>query len=270
MDISIQPDERVLKYDYGQLREALIGYLADLDMRINDIMISKNNDGGVPVFCQGLDAGYYMRKKYAYNDNQDLYMKTPRVVVKFDDLVDNKDMNASQDIKCRYVFKNKSYEAFFRRKTKVMTVTNHFVANNYIRALEYYELIESLMRKISPYTYEFLGNTQFGAYELMSSIIQNPTLDASSQSKDFMVISTLELQINLWSINYSSIREIDVLKGVNEGDGFGGDVGKTEKDSNKWKWRINSKSPDGTEHISDMETPHNPNCLGCKECKISD
>lgn len=259
------PNSKILKYDFGQIQEALVAYMGTLELRLNNI-ISEND--GIPVFSHGLDAGYYMRKKYINNDSQELYNKIPRCVVKFEDIVDSPDQNGAQQVRIRYVFNNKTYEAMFRRKTMMQTVTNQFITTNYMRALEAVEIIQSLLHISYPYTYEFLGNTHQGAYELQNITIQQPSMEPSSVSKDFVVNFITDLQIHLWAIQYDTIREIKIFGndgdgGPNEGDGFTGDGGKTEG-KNKIKWVL--KPDNESEHT--FQTPHNPDCLGCEDCQI--
>lgn len=274
------PDGNINKFAFNQLQEALIGYLSSIEFRVNEIMnngVDKDDNTGIPVICHGMDTAYYFRKKMIINPESEIYQSIPRIMVKFEDVVDNRDQNGAQDIKIRYIFNDKTYEGLFRRKTMTMTVVNHFVAANYVRALEYIEIIQSLMRRAHPYTYEFLGNTHQGAYDMVSITMQNPDPSASSQPKDYVINFTCDLQIHLWSVNYSSIREIDLFKegNPNEGDGFTGGDGKTEPNTNKIKVVINSQINELNENgpgvnvvdnKSEFLAPHNPNCMGCKDC----
>lgn len=240
-------------YDFNQTLACLTAYIGYLENKIGKIVKD------LPVICQDLDVSYYHNKKFTKKENQEIYNKTPRIVVNFEDISDNKEQNTSQYTFTKYIHNNRTYKVPFRRTTITIQAQNYFIASNYIRALSYMEIVKSFLSRARSFTYVHVGNTMQASFELSTLSLQKADTSNSSESKDNRVLFMCDLQIHLMSIDYEKVK---LIVGVDDdGTEFVGD------EERNILFNIITTDPDLTKTISEIHAPNNPDCA-CKDCKI--
>ena len=209
-----------IPYKHENILLGITAFMGNIEKKLQLIV------PGLPVFM--LDTGdesYFQKFKYSSDNSQkDLYMVTPRFVVGLEDLLLQTEENTNQYNKFRYVFNNTAYRVKARRQATQITIKCDFVCSNVVKAIEYYELMASLMCVDNVFTYNVLGNTFQGSFATtIISMIKN-TMDASSTStKNYNVQCMVNLTLQPMFIRYETIEKLDDAVGGGGGVGDGGD-----------------------------------------------
>lgn len=196
------------KYNFQQLKTGIVAFVGNIERNLQEIIPS------LPVFVLNSgDDSYYLTSKFTKTDDKEIYLKTPRFILSFDDCTPQNDQNTTQYNKVTYSFKDKNYIATCRRIAVEMNVQTDFVCSNFVKALEYYEVILSMFSNDNSYTFEYLGNTMEASYSLSSIQFEKPSLEASSSQKNTSIKTSIVLVIQLIIIRPESIQLLnDTIK----------------------------------------------------------
>ena len=107
--------------------------------------------------------------------------------------------------------KQKNYSTQFRRISTSFTLEIIFVCQNYISALSNMEFMLSILGIDNAFTYLHLGNNFQASYFLQNSptIEKGQLNNSTSESKNTLLKTTLELNTQPCYINYNLISESD-------------------------------------------------------------
>lgn len=191
-----------IPYSFNQFELALIGFFSDFRKRINFIVPN------APVYFQNTgDFSYFIGKKFHQVRTSDIYMKTPRVVIKLEDIQVNQAEDTMFINQMDYVFDGTEYTCTVRRRTFAVTLQIYFVSPSIIAMMNHIEVMATFGARPNVFSYEFLGNTIDGQYTIQSNGSEIPTVDAGSQgSRDATYQTTMELQVPLWIPKIETIR----------------------------------------------------------------
>lgn len=205
--------EKEKTYLFNHYETALTAFVGVFENRLNNIYPK------IPVFV--LDTGdetFLMQKKFEENDKKEIYLKVPRCVLNIGEATFQTDQDSSQYNIIKYLMpSNTIYQAKFRRKATTVPIALEFVCSNYIKGLEYLEVLQSLMSNENVFSYEFLGNTYPASYKSDTFILEKNTTDSSS-NKNCVIKLSVDLNLQVMIIWYNSIK----LIGKNNDINFGG------------------------------------------------
>ena len=187
------------KYKFNQILSGLTAFIAGFEKRLNEI------DMELPVFV--LDSGdetYIFKEKFEITTEK--YMKVPRAIISVDDASFNTDQDTNQYIKFSYLHNEKQYKAQFRRKATNFPIVCNLVCSNFIKALEYMEIIISILSIDNVFTYDFLGNNYQGSFNLTSVNLEKNSMEVGG-TKNYVVKTNIDLQLQLMIVRYNTIQE---------------------------------------------------------------
>jgi hypothetical protein len=224
------------KYNFQQLKTGIVAFVGNIEKNLQQIIPS------LPVFVLNSgDDSYYLNTKFVKTEEKEIYLKTPRFIIAFDDCTPQTDQNTTQYNKVTYTYKDKNYQATCRRVSVEMNVQTDFVCSNFVKALEYYEVILSMFSNDNSYTFEHLGNTMEASYSLQSIQFEKAAMDASSTQKNTTIKTAILLVIQLIIIRPESIQLLDdTVKNLEYRLVTNNDIEKTEDQLND----VNNINPD--------------------------
>ena len=192
-----------IPYAFNQFETALIAFLSDFKKRINFLIPN------APVYFQNSgDFSYFVGKKFHKIKTADIYLKTPRIVLKIDDIQVNSAEDTMYINQMDYVFNDTEYTCICRRRTYNVTIQTYFVSPSYISMLNHVEVMSTFGARDNVFTYEFLGNTIHGQYTIQSNSTEVPSIDGGSQgSRNVTYSTTMELQVPLWIPKIETIQD---------------------------------------------------------------
>lgn len=193
-----------LPYSFNQFETALVAFFSDFRKRINFIVPN------APVYFQNTgDFSYFIGMKFHKVRTSDMYQKTPRVVVKLDDIQVNQSEDTMFINQMDYVFDGTEYTCTVRRRTYAVALQIYFVSPSVVSMLNHAEVMATFGARPNVFTYEFLGNTIDGQYTIQSNSTEFPTIDVGSQgSRDVTYTTTVELQVPLWIPKIETIKNL--------------------------------------------------------------
>lgn len=195
----------IKKYDFSQTITGLEAFLGVFEKRLQEI----HEEIPVMVLNTG-DETYLFKKKFQkVEDIKEIYLSVPRVVFDFDDASLQTDQNTSQYTYSTYVFNNILWEAQFRRQSLLFPVSCNLVCSNFIRSLQYFDMLASLLSIDNVFTYQFLNNNHDGSYNAQNFSFEKATMDQGSSSKNFVVKASIELSLQIWLPRYSTIKQLN-------------------------------------------------------------
>lgn len=194
-----------IPYKFNQLESGIIGFCSYLQLRLQQIIPN------LPVFVLNSgDFSYYVEKKFTEIDNKEMYLKTPRVVLKIDDIQQNASEDTNQYNRFNYIFDNKIYQSVVRRKAYNIQISCNFVSPNFITALNHMEVMALFTSRDNVFTYEFLKNTCQGAFTLTQSGNEMPSIDmGQGGTRNINTTFQIELQLHLLIPRIESIQLLD-------------------------------------------------------------
>jgi hypothetical protein len=156
-----------------------------------------------------LDTGddtFLNKKKFEETKNKEIYLSVPRCVLNIGESTFVTDQDSSQYVDIKYMMPDeKIYKAKCRRKASNISIGLELVCSNYIKGLEYLEVVQGLMSNENVFTYSFLGNDYEASYKSETFTLDKNTMD-SSANKNCVVKSTIDLQLQLMIVWYNSIK----------------------------------------------------------------
>mgnify|MGYP001233514779 CR=1 FL=1 len=200
-----------IKYAFNQFETALIAFCANIQLKLQNMVPN------LPVFIMnGGDFSYYVDKKFVETTNEELYLKTPRFVIKIEDIQMNQQEDSNQYNKIYYTFDNNdgkgpiNYQCVARRKAYNLQLSTNFVSPNLITALNHTEVMAVLSARDNVFTYEFLGNTIQSAYTIQPAGNDLPSIDmGQGGTRNVNSMNQIELQIHLIVPRIESIIPVD-------------------------------------------------------------
>lgn len=196
------------KYKFNQLLTGLKAFVGVLELRLQEIV----PDLPVLIYNTG-DDSYYLGAKFdpVTNPEKEIYQKVPRFVIEFGDNTPQTEQDSSQFIRIEYNYKDVNYTGLGRRKALSFEATGHFVTSNYIKALEYEEVLLSIFMRDNAFTYDWMGNTYEGAFNMTSLSTEKNGMDVGSGTKNATVNVQMELTLQPFILRYESIQKVDDL-----------------------------------------------------------
>lgn len=192
-----------IKYSFNQLETCIIAFLSDFRKRLQEIVPN------CPVYFQNNgDFSYFVGRKFIKMNTKDIYLKTPRIVLKIEDIQPNTAEDTNMYNTLRYKFEDKLYQTIARRKAYNITIQASFVSPSYISLLNHIEIMAIFAARDNVFTYGFLGNTIHSAYTFQSASSEMASLDVSSATRDVSYNSTFELQAHLWVPKIETIETV--------------------------------------------------------------
>ncbi len=192
-----------IKYDFDQIKTGLLAFVGDLEAKLQKILPD------LPVFVlQTGDASYYLNSKFVETDNKEVYQKTPRFVIGFEDIQPQTEQNTNKYNKVIFKKDDIEYVTKCKRFPVILTVTTDFISSNFLKGLENYEILSTITSRQNAFTYEFMGNTFEGAYALSSTTLEKPGMDVSAATRNFVVKTPLEIQLHLLMPRIESIQKL--------------------------------------------------------------
>lgn len=203
-------------YKFKQIETGLTGFVANFEKKLNEIY------SDIPVFV--LDTGdetFFFKEKFEKNNES--YMPVPRVVISINEVEFQADQDSNQYIKFLYRLENVNYKAQFRRKATNLPIVCNLVCSNFIKALEYLEVLACILSVDNAFTYEYMGNNYQGSFNLTTFGLEKNNMDMGG-TKNFVVKANLDLQLQLMLVRYKSIINLGMGGGLNSGNvnGVGG------------------------------------------------
>lgn len=195
-----------IKYSFNQFELSFLGFCSNLQQKLQAIVPN------LPVFVQNSgDFSYITDKKFVQTSNEEIYLKVPRFVIKFEDFQMNQQEDTNQYNKINYHFTDGyNYQAVVRRKAYDVQISGYFVSSNMITALNHMEVMATLMSRDNVYTYEFLGNTMQSAYNITQTSNEVPTIDMGQGGTSNVTVSfQIQLQVHLLVPRIESIIRTD-------------------------------------------------------------
>lgn len=233
--------KQIKKYPYTQSLVAVEAFVANFSAKITNIK------EGLPVFTLNTgDETYYFEKRFTPKkdskfENRDINNIVPRFVI---DLGESPtfqtDQNTNQYIDYKYTFDNVFYKAQARRLAYEMPLTCVLVTSNFVKALEYFDMLASIVSTDKVLTYEYLGNTFESNYRISSFGFEKNSIEAGSSTRNFIIRVTVEYIIQLFGVDHQTIQIID--------DG-------TDRDdtSDETNFQITAVDPDGTKTTKNIK-----------------
>lgn len=189
------------KYPFNQLEYALLGFVGNIQLKLQNIVPT------MPVFIlQTGDDTYMFRKKFEHIQTKEIVQHVPRVVLKIEDFQIQQEQNSMQYNELRYHYKNENWVCQGRRQNMMFTITTYFVSSNFVRALQMIEIAQSITSHDNTFTYEYVGVTWEGAYSSVGNSKEEPSMQPSSESRNYTIAFNIELNIPIWAIRAETIR----------------------------------------------------------------
>lgn len=199
-----------IKYNFNQIKNGLIAFVGNLELQLQEFIPE------LPVFIlQTGDTSYYLNSKFVKVEGktegktEEVYQKIPRFVIDFEDIQIQSDQFTNQFNKLLYKFEEEVYICTARRMPLIIPINTNFVSSGFEKYLENVEIMCSLLGKPNPFTYNFLGNTFEGAYNLTSNSGEKPPMEAASGTRNYIAKNQLELQLHIMSPRIGSIRKLE-------------------------------------------------------------
>lgn len=197
--------ETNINYEFTHLQKALIAFISDFEKKVQFVYPK------IPVVLENIDDSLILLKKYTENELKEIYNKLPRIVISIQDVTAQQEQNTTQFLKMIYSYKEKNYSTQFRRISTSFTLEIIFVCQNFISGLNNMEFMLSILGVDNAFTYLHLGNNFQASYFLQNSptIEKSQLNNSTSESKNTLLKTTIELNTQPCYINYNLINESD-------------------------------------------------------------
>lgn len=198
--------ETNINYEFTHLQKVLIAFIADFEKKIQYVYPK------IPVVLENIDDSLILLKKYTENELKEIYNKLPRIVIGIQDVTAQQEQNTTQFLKMIYSYKEKNYSTQFRRISTSFTLEIIFVCQNFISGLSNMEFMLSILGIDNAFTYLHLGNNFQASYFMQNSptIEKGQLNNSTSESKNTLLKTTIELNTQPCYINYNLISESDI------------------------------------------------------------
>lgn len=210
--IASQEKPVLKKYPFTQIQTGIIAFVGNLQLKLQQVLPE------MPVFIiQTGDQSYYFQKKFAHVGNapKEIIQYVPRVVIKIEDFQIQTDQNSMQYNELKYHYKNQNYVCMGRRHNHLFTMSVQLVSSNFVKALQLLEIAQSITSHDNSGTYEYVGCSWEFSYAMVSASKEEPSLQVSSESRDYTIMMSTELLLPIWAIRIDTIRTFEEA-GVND------------------------------------------------------
>jgi hypothetical protein len=229
-------------YQFKQIETGLTAFMATFEKRLNEIYPD------IPVFV--LDSGdesYIFKEKF--EKLNEAYLQVPRAIISINEIEFNTDQDTNQYIKIIYKFLSSIFRAQFRRKATNVPIICSFVCSNFIKALEYLEVLGCILSIDNTFTYDYMGNNYQASFNVNSFGLEKNSMDVGG-TKNYIVKANIDLQLQLFLIKFRTIEDLGNGGGLNSGN-----INGTGDGLNPY-FQIISKN--GVEDYNDKLDPNNP------------
>lgn len=203
-DASVTPTEVINMFGFNQIETALIAFCGDLQLKLQYVLPT------LPVFVlQTGDESYLFRKKFEHLESKEVLEKTPRFVIKFENVTFLNDQNTMQYNDFVFNYGGINYQCVGRRVAVEFQISTFFVSPNFVKGLQNIEILASLFSHDNVFSYQYAGLTFESAYSSMSNAEEYPSMEVSQQSKNMALNNQITLQIQLMSPRVETIKRFD-------------------------------------------------------------
>lgn len=233
---------KIKKYSFTQSITGIEAFVGTFEKKIQEI-----HDDIPVMFLNNGDETYFFNQKFEkVEDRSDIYLKTPRIVFNVEDASLQTDQNTNQYVYSNYIFREGIWRGQFRRQSLMIPISVNLVNPNFMKSMEYFDMLASLLSIDNVFTYNFLGNTHDASYTAQNYSFEKAPIENSSSSKNHVVKAALELVLQIMYPRYNTLDLIDGFA-MNEED--------------KVLFGIVTNSTDGTQQIDNLNTdPDDCNC----------
>lgn len=103
-----------------------------------------------------------------------------------------------------YRFNDETYKTQVRRKAASFPVTCNVVCANFLKALQYFEVLSSILCIDNVYSYVYNGINYTANYNMSSITMEKNPMDIGG-TKNFVIKINIDLILQLWLIKYHTI-----------------------------------------------------------------
>lgn len=193
-----------IPYKFHHLQSALIAFMGYFEKKVQDVFPN------IPVVFNNIDDSYFFYKKYAQSELQEIYNKTPRIVFDVTDIQAQLEQRSNPHLTKRYIFNDKQYLCETRTVPTLITLECNFVCSSYMKAMEYWEFMLTLIGFERVFTYNYHGNT----FECSFQSSGSPTIEkgqlnnSTSETKNSNIKTIIEFTIIPFVLRTENIKEI--------------------------------------------------------------
>lgn len=192
-----------IKYDFKHLESGIIAFVANIESKLKTIMPN------IPVYIiETGDLCYYVKEKFIETDYKEIYNKIPRFVIQIQTITSQKENNTNPYNIIDFNFDNENYEATVRRTNVLISLDTSLITSNFVMGLSAFEIMDSIMCRENVFTYEYLGNTYEGAFNLSSESMEKPTMEASSATRDLIIKNSIDLNLQVFTPRVETIKNL--------------------------------------------------------------
>ncbi len=201
-----------INYKFIHYLTGLEAFMANFEKKVQFIV------PGTPVFILNSgDSSYFFQLKWHTSDNakNEIYQKTPRVVIEFSDVQFQTDQNTNQYNQFQYKLPPATeggaesvWNAKGRRQSSTMPLELQWVCPNHIYALCIAEVLGSIMCIDNVFTYDVLGNTYQASYQSQTFSLEKGAVTGDSSNINSVVKCTVDLVMQPMLVRYESIQPI--------------------------------------------------------------
>lgn len=193
-------NKKPVQFQFKQIETGLGAFIANFEAKLNDIYPD------IPVMV--LDTGdetYFLKEKF--EKTKEIYLQVPRVTISINDIEFQTDQDSNQYVKFIYKFIGRLFKAQFRRKTTNLPVVCNFVCSNFIKALEYLEVLACILAVDNIFTYNYMGSVYSASFNLTSFSLEKNPIEVGG-SKNFVIKANIDLQLQLMLVKYNTIQDV--------------------------------------------------------------
>lgn len=238
------------KYKFNHLEIAIVAFIANFEKKLQRIISE------LPVFIiETGDETYIFKDKF--ENQKERYLKVPRVTFTFEDLTFDTDQDSNQYVTCQFVMNEKVYSGLFRRKAVTFPITVNFVSSNFIKSLEYTEILATILSIDNVFEYLFLGNNYAGSYALTSLSSEKNPMEMGG-TKNFVTKVGIDLKLQMFLPRYETIKYIGDSLGSGGLGGYTDGKGAIEGLKSVFQILSKTEGDDSMTYETNLESPLEP------------
>jgi hypothetical protein len=193
-----------INYKFNHYRTGIEAFMANLEKKLQYIV------EGLPVFMLNTgDSSYWFQGKWTDGDHKEIYMKTPRVVLEFDDIQFNSDQNSNQYTQFQYKWNDRVWNAKGRRQATTIPFVLNWVCPNELILLDCLEVLGSIMCIDNVFTYDVIGNTYQGSFASQSFSTERGAVTPDGSQINCNIKCTVEVVMQPMLVRYETIQPIE-------------------------------------------------------------
>jgi hypothetical protein len=171
-----------------------------------------------PVFILNVGDEVYTVDMQKISGSNDAYLKTPRVVIDFDDFSINAEQLTSPFIRAKFVMPDetgvkRSYSARVKRIPLEFNCRAKLTCDNFLEQLKYIELVLNLFYKINAFSFQYLEMSHEGGFAIDTGIQgenKNIVMGQDSQRRNREIDLPLKIQLQYPSYDYYNSNSLNI------------------------------------------------------------